>query len=217
MQGGIRPLLKNNLLFYYNHVAVDAPRIMKYTNAFKQELVEQIATLAKQEQEDIFMIFNRHQVPYTKNGNGIFINFKILKTPVLKELDAFLQAHTEKSLKMHTFASKDSSVSHDALASDNGATSSDTPKQSMGQIVDDVASHDYIHDEVTEFQQASHDSSKFQSFMEHLSNNKHLQKKNHFNKFYVAKKKYAKPFTSDTKKTDDYLANQMCPEPYLVA
>jgi hypothetical protein len=186
--------------------------IMKYTNAYKQELVEHIAMLAKQEQEDIFMIFNRHQVPYTQNGNGIFINFKILKTPVLKEIDAFLQSLKDKTSKMHSLTTSINRVAHD-----DDPSPSDAPHQNIGKIVDDVASHDYINDEVTEFKKTPHDASKFNSFMEHLSDNKHLQKKNHFNKFYVAKKKYAKPFTSDAKKTDDQLASQMTCEQYVVA
>ena len=63
---------------------------MKITIEDKKKLVKEISTLSKNEHIEIFKIISNHTDKYTKNDNGIFINFAILPDDVVKKLINFV-------------------------------------------------------------------------------------------------------------------------------
>lgn len=63
---------------------------MKITIEDKKKLVKEISTLSKNEHIEIFKIISCSTDKYTKNDNGIFINFAILPDDVVKKLINFV-------------------------------------------------------------------------------------------------------------------------------
>jgi hypothetical protein len=57
----------------------------------RKALKDYIATLGPFEHGEIFRMFEHHNVPYTRNKNGIFVNITSLDPTILEELAVFVK------------------------------------------------------------------------------------------------------------------------------
>ena len=67
-----------------------------FSSISRRDLVEQINNLDPQEQEDVFLILRGHNVFYSQNCNGVFINMKNVGDEVIKELLGYLANMAER-------------------------------------------------------------------------------------------------------------------------
>jgi hypothetical protein len=56
----------------------------------KKSLMEKITRLGPTEHEEIFKIFQKHQINFTENKNGIFVNLKNINDDIVKEINNFV-------------------------------------------------------------------------------------------------------------------------------
>jgi hypothetical protein len=56
----------------------------------KKELVNKIIKLLPIQQNEIFNIFNKNNINYTKNNNGVFINITNIDDVIVKEIENYM-------------------------------------------------------------------------------------------------------------------------------
>ena len=56
----------------------------------KKFIIDTIKRFCKFEQIEIFKIFKKHNIKYTENNNGIFINLNIISESILDEIELFI-------------------------------------------------------------------------------------------------------------------------------
>ena len=143
----------------------------------KQDLADQINTLEKHEQENIYSIMQRHNIQHTKNANGVFINMKNITSEMMSEIMMYLESIKEQKARM-TYIIED----HKRYMQ----TSHHTPHNIS-------ILNNYQHDQQPV---PSAKNETIQRFLSNMSVDKTQTKKNSVHsKFQTAKKRYARPFT----------------------
>jgi Bromodomain extra-terminal - transcription regulation len=143
----------------------------------KRDLAEQINTLEKHEQENIFQIVQRHNIQHSKNGNGVFINMKNLTPVMISEIEMYLESIKEQKARMTSIIED-----HQRYMQTSHHTPHNIP------ILNDPEHND-------DAQPQKHDT-VVQQFIGYLSMDKSQTKKNSVHsKFQTAKKRYARAFT----------------------
>jgi len=145
-------------------------------SSHKRELAEQINGLDKNEQEDIFLILKSHDVFFSRNTNGIFINMKNLNPTIMKEIELYINSLGERKQRMAT-----------AYSVENEAA------PSFEEIQENDSSQPYTFEIV----KLSNDEELLVAqFVKNIGVDKMVSKKStHQSKFQTAKKKYSRPCT----------------------
>jgi 23S rRNA pseudoU1915 N3-methylase RlmH len=158
---------------------------MKYTVAQKRDIADQLIALDRKEQEDVFIILSRHNIAFSSNGNGIFVNMKNIKANVLKEIESYIQCAAEKRLRLAQLSEENEKMKTEA--------------EEIQQQIDQQ-----LNQNLPEEQQISIPDTTYKQFEQRLLDDKHLNstKSGGMKRFLVAKKKYAKPSVSDTRKDE---------------
>ena len=72
-----------------------------YSNEYLMEMKDKILLLNKNEYLEIYKIIKKHNINYTKNNNGIFINMNILTKESIEEINILLKYYTELNNKLN--------------------------------------------------------------------------------------------------------------------
>lgn len=65
----------------------------------KQTICDEIYNLSNDKHVELFKIFKKHNVPFSENKNGIFINLNSVDSEIMKEVREYL-VYIEKQEKM---------------------------------------------------------------------------------------------------------------------
>ena len=79
----------------------------------KKRIFEDIKTLARPEQEELFRILRRMKEPYTENSNGIFFDLTLISEQAFEQMKEYLrfclwtrQEHEQRLKEMETIRIK---------------------------------------------------------------------------------------------------------------
>jgi len=144
------------------------------SSSHKRELAEQINGLDKNEQEDIFLILKSHDVFFSRNANGIFINMKNLTPAIMKEIEFYINSLGERKQRLTSF-------------------SVEQPSTSCVKDVEDDMSPPLTFEII---KLNNEEELLVAQFVRNVDANKVVVKKSsHQSKFQTAKKKYSRPCT----------------------
>lgn len=187
----------------------------KYTPQQKKDLVESINSLEKQEQEEMFSIFRRHNVKFSSNVNGIFINMKEVKVACFKEVEAFLVTLREQKERLVKLQEESIATLNGEQPASSFAPHTPTvhPNTGGGQPEDTaLLKEDWtVQDKIVE-------TPTVQAFVRNMTGMGVKKATTQQNKFFLLKKKYGKPFLSvESKKQEDMGIGGLEKEAYVVA
>lgn len=70
------------------------------------KLKNDIETLDSDKHKTIFDLFNKHNVEYSKNNNGIFINLSEINSSIIKEIQDQVKYFRQQEKMLEAFESK---------------------------------------------------------------------------------------------------------------
>ena len=173
---------------------------MNYTS--KRDMAEQINSLEKHEQEDVFQILHRHGVFFSSNVNGIFINMKHVKPVVLNEIEEFLASLMDRKERMATIfteaqdAMGGQQVLEEAAEEDDCGKEQETAKEQELEKEKEPAVQEYSNEELgcgMDIPLSDQERVTLQSFCQNIRSDRPIARRNASQaRFSVAKKKYAR-------------------------
>jgi len=78
----------------------------EYTQRELKQLVDRIKTLSRTEHEGIFRMLSKHNINFTENGNGCFVNLSGVPTALIKELFDFVNYCIKNQKEMEEYDKK---------------------------------------------------------------------------------------------------------------
>jgi hypothetical protein len=161
-------------------------------NNRKKDIVEAIQCLSKSDHNTVFHIFKKHNVNYSQNVNGVFINMKLLSSEVLDDIDLYLQALKESKQKMDQIVSRNdaSSEATTSFSDPLGFILTETEEARCDPSGQDMNTMTLV------------DKSTVQTFCENIKHEQAVSKKSQ-NKFLAAKKRFARPYLTETKRLEE--------------
>ena len=117
----------------------------------KKYIIDTIKNFSKVEHIEIFKIFKKHNVKYTENSNGIFVNLNVLNEKIINRIETFvnfciankdyLSSEKSKIEKMKTLISEKNKIQEENLNFDHNNIDEKNNKESKYQ-------YQYEHDNV---------------------------------------------------------------------
>ena len=148
-------------------------------------MAEQINSLEKHEQEDVFQILHRHGVFFSSNVNGIFINMKHVKPVVLNEIEEFLASLMDRKERMATIFTE----AQDAMGQP-------VSEEAVEEKTEEALVQEYSNEELgcgTDITLSDQERVILQSFCQNIRSDRPVSRRNASQaRFSVAKKKYAR-------------------------
>lgn len=179
---------------------------MNYTS--KRDMAEQINSLEKHEQEDVFQILHRHGVFFSSNVNGIFINMKHVKPVVLNEIEEFLASLMDRKERMATIfteaqdAMAGQQMPDEAVREDDFGKEQETAKEQEQEQEKEKENEkeptvqEYSNEELgcgMDIPLSDQERITLQSFCQNIRSDRPIARRNASQaRFSVAKKKYAR-------------------------
>jgi hypothetical protein len=80
----------------------------------KKELVNKIIKLLPIQQKEIFNIFNKNNINYTKNNNGVFINITNIDDVIVKEIENYMNYIKHNNVRLEKIETKCESIINSA-------------------------------------------------------------------------------------------------------
>jgi len=164
----------------------------KYSDSSKRDLAEQIRKLELSEQEEVFQILHRHDVFFSSNVNGIFINMKNLNIDVIEDIEAFIESLKERKARMaHVLV--DDNVND--TETNNTNTESSKPTEPINEEVikeEDLTCGFNIN-------LCEEDKIILQTFCQNIRVDRSQQRRA-MNRFTVAKKRFARVYEGNMSK-----------------
>lgn len=171
----------------------------------KKSLMEKIGRLGPTEHDEIFKIFKKHDISYTENKNGIFVNLKNIQNEILKEINDFVDYCFENKPELDEYDQKINECKYrnninNMFQRSNSTTfvhssirEPTTKKDRMKELLEEVDKTEIVKDFID----------KIHSSFEKVIHNKTGSK------FIMARKRYLK------KNAVDYdLSDELIPESY---
>jgi len=171
----------------------------------KKLLCEKIGFLSPTEHEEIFKILSSKSVDYTQNRNGLFFDISKLDTVIVTEIDKFVNFCINNQAKLDEYDQHMIKCKMDNHY--NKIKKHSHPLDKM------ITSNEVIEDWKTLLAQAK-DKEKVKAFAAMLNGGtaSHVVKKMSVNKFFNAKKKFAKKNV----KNDGEMPSTLARENYLL-
>jgi len=184
-----------------------------FTHDDRKRIMEKINVLSKYEHIEIFRIFKSHNIGFSQNNNGIFIDISNVPNAVLKDIHNFIEfcffnhrEFKEHEKKLNTFSQESMMASQ--LANDGGQSVTSTyftEKLSMQK------------DNWYDVLQDAKRTEKISHFVNHLEERMdNIHKKRGILRFTNAKKKLARKYVYDRKNNEDTLPNVLDYENYPI-
>lgn len=117
----------------------------------KKYIIDTIKNFSKVEHIEIFKIFKKHNVKYTENSNGIFVNLNVLNEKIINRIETFvnfciankdyLSSEKSKIEKMKTLISEKNKIQEENLNFDHNNIDEKNNKESTYQ-------YQYEHDNI---------------------------------------------------------------------
>lgn len=190
----------------------------------RRGLAEKIQRLGTKDQERVFSILTHHTVPFSKNANGVFFNFKTISDLVAKEIATFIEMTEQRSttccLQENEFIQK----MQTAITVANPSETASVPNSSLSATT--TATETAIEANAREEAEqslswnlgsASKDTKLFIQHMNQFEQMAHSSTKKHGgqqNKFYQARRKVSKWADADT--TEQYTYKSLEKDTYLL-
>jgi thiamine kinase-like enzyme len=175
-------------------------------NRRKKNLRYNINNLSQTEHEEIFKILKTHDLSFTQNKNGIFVDISLLPQDILEKMEDFVEFCINNKIELDEY---DKQVNECKINNTFDSIRNSVPLTKMlvaDNIVDDWQG---LLNEV----KTNEKINAFVSLLE--SNSEKLSLKRANTKFINAKKKYSKKITNEKKNEND-LQNNLTAEAYIL-
>ena len=195
-----------------------------YSNRSRKALVEKIKALGQTEHDELLRILKSHDVPYTQNSNGVFINISAVSDAAIGQLDDFVKFCMSNMQELDDYDKRlneckqnatgiisSMSYAEDVLNGSDGPDAADenninSMNNEMSNIDKQAAADCQVDDWEGFIEKYSDDVDRVRAFSRSISAYKGsftssvstMAKKKVCTKFNTAKKKYAKKQTTDT-------------------
>ena len=181
-------------------------QINQTVNRRKKVLRDKIGTLGTTEHEEIFKILNGKSVDYTQNRNGFFFNLSAVEVEVVEQIEKFVEfcINNQTNLDEYEQHIAKCKLDHNYNKISKGCNP-------LGQVMANESSKELKDDWSTILTEAKANE-KVMSFAHLLENNvANITRKSSANKFFNAKKKFAKRNT----KNDHEIPSVLVKEPFI--
>lgn len=177
-----------------------------YNHKYKRALFDKINSLSFTEHEEILKIISKHDIPFSKNKNGVFFNLSTLTDPILKEIDEFVVYCVSNKKELDEYDKK----LNECKLNNNFYTM--LPQRhnlsDMGKKKEEAPTWNHVPIDDVQME-------KFVKFVDrfHQDRDKVGKKKAHL-KYNAAKKRYAKRVVVERKFEND--GGDLLPEAYIL-
>ena len=192
----------------------------------RRGLAEKIQRLGTKDQERVFSILTHHCVPFSKNANGVFFNFKTISDMVANEITIFIEMLEKRSstccLQENEFIHKMQSIITVATATAESSSAQlnvnpSQPNPTLTTIPSEASTQEAEQSLSWNLSSASKDTKLFIQHMNQFEQMAHSTTKKHGgqqNKFYQARRKVSKWADADT--TEQYTYKSLEKDSYLL-
>ena len=115
---------------------VNASKQLHYSTHYRKNLNDKIADLGRNEHEEIFNILLSHDQDYTRNKNGVFVNFSDVPDDVIAKIDAFVAFCIDNKQRLDEYDKKiqECKMSGSALFSSTAAAAAVCTMSTMSTL-----------------------------------------------------------------------------------
>lgn len=176
----------------------DQDQCKKYSNRQRRKLVDTISTLSVTEHNEIFKLLESHHVKFTKNRNGVFLNFSAVPDNLIDTIYRFVEFCLENMTKLEAYDKRIIECklhnNYDVFAGHSQDMDSAASSEELGKVLSKKKADKF--NEVAGFTsliQSVRSDQRVQSLLSQLQKQTEtVHRKKHCTKFMAAKKRFAK-------------------------
>ena len=183
-------------------------------NPNKKIINEKIAYLSREEHMEIFKIILDHEIPFSQNNNGIFLDMGSLSDDIVVKIEHFIDFCFKNRKDFEEYEKKITEITKETLENKNAAIEETPHATGITQMNEKLhpIKNDWI--DVLKDNKKNEKVQRLISHMNEKIDNIHKKKGNM--KYTNAKKRFARKVISDKKSGEHELSNMLSPEEYVL-